>query len=194
MKNKIEKIRCRWVGDDERMQKYHDHVWGRPKKIDRDIFEAIVLDTFQAGLSWKCILHKRDNFARAFADFDPVVVSKFSDRQKARLMEDKGIIRNRLKIESAVSNAEAFLRTQKEYGAFAKYIWGFTGGKTIVNNWKTHKNVPSTTKISDEMSRDLKKRGFKFVGSTICYAFMQGIGIVNDHTHDCFIRKSIKSR
>lgn len=186
-------VRCAWVGSDSQMQKYHDEVWGVPKLHDRDIFEAIILDTFQAGLSWKCILHKRDNFAKAFYNFDVKKVSQMTKRDVARLMKDAGIIRNRLKIQSAITNAQAFLTIQKEFGTlartrnyeggFAKYIWQFTDHRTLVNKWK-HK-IPASTKISDLMSTDMKKRGFKFVGTTICYAFMQGIGMVHDHQVNC---------
>ncbi len=185
MKNQ-EKIRCEWVGNDLRMQKYHDTVWGVPKKKDRDIFEAIVLDTHQAGLSWKCILHKRDNFAKAFHNFDAAKVAQMGKHDVARLMQNAGIIRNRLKIESTITNAKSFLIIQKEFGTFSKYIWHFSGGKTIYHSFSPNKKLPSTSTISDAMSIDLKKQGFKFVGSTICYAFMQGIGMVHDHTTNCF--------
>ncbi len=151
------------------MQVYHDTVWGVPKKDDGEIFEAILLDTHQAGLSWKCILHKRDNFAKAFHNFDYKKIAKMDGKDVARLMQDKGIIRNKLKIQSAISNAKAFLEIQKEFGSFAKYIWQF--------------------KDAHVMSKDLKTRGFKFVGPTMCYAFMQGIGIVNDHDKNCFKSK-----
>ncbi len=186
MSTKIAKpnIRCAWVGNDPQMQKYHDKVWGVPKLHDRDIFEAIILDTFQAGLSWKCILHKRNNFAKAFHNFDAKKVATMTARDITRLMQDIGIIRNRLKIQSAITNAQAFLKIQKEFGSFAKYIWQFTNHKTILNKWKN--KIPASTKISDEMSADMKKRGFKFVGTTICYAFMQGIGMVHDHQISCF--------
>lgn len=189
MKSK-EKIRCLWVGSDPQMQKYHDTVWGVPKKKDRDIFEAIVLDTHQAGLSWKCILHKRDNFAKAFHNFDAIKVAGMGKRDVVKLMQNAGIIRNRLKIESTITNAKHFLEIQKEFGSFSKYIWGFTGGKTIHHSFSPNKKLPPSSAISDAMSNDLKKRGFKFVGSTICYAFMQGIGMVHDHTTNCFRYKS----
>ncbi len=183
------KIRCPWVGADFRMQKYHDTLWGRPKKKDLDIFEAIVLDTHQAGLSWKCILHKRDNFAKAFHDFHPEKVAKMTARDVARLMKDAGIIRNRLKIESTINNAKRFLEIQKEFKTFAKYIWRFTNGKTIIGRPKGLAHYRAHSKESDAMSADLKARGFKFVGTTICYAFMQGIGMVDDHSADCFLAK-----
>lgn len=187
-------IRCAWVGSDPQMQKYHDEVWGVPKLQDKDIFEAIILDTFQAGLSWKCILHKRDNFAKAFHNFDAKKVATMTARDVARLMKDSGIIRNRLKIQSAITNAQAYLKIQKEFGTlartrnyeggFAYYIWQFTNHKTLVNKWKD--KIPASTKISDTMSAGMKRRGFKFVGTTICYAFMQGIGMVHDHQITCF--------
>ena len=183
---KQNKKRCAWVGESAQMQAYHDKVWGVPKKKDIDIFEAIVLDTFQAGLSWAIILRKRDNFARAFANFDPVKVARFGVREEKKLLQDAGIVRNKLKIKGTIQNAKSFLAIQKEYGTFAKYIWQFTNGKVIDGKRKTTKDIPATSKESDAMSKDLKKRGFTFVGSTVCYAFMQGIGMVNDHTKDCF--------
>ena len=191
MEKKISKSRCAWVGEDPRMQVYHDTIWGVPKRDDTEIFEAILLDTHQAGLSWKCILHKRDNFAKAFHNFDYKKIAKMTEEDVARLMQDTGIIRNKLKIQSAISNAKAFIEIQKEFGSFAKYIWQFTGGKTKYNNFKTKKHIPTSTKESDAMSADMKKRGFKFVGTTICYAFMQGIGMVHDHTMDCFKFKAV---
>ncbi len=179
--------RCTWVSrEDALMQEYHDFVWGVPKKKDREIFEALVLDSNQAGLSWSCILHKRDNFARAFYNFDPVKISKMNKRDIDRLMKNPGIIRHRGKIEATISNAKAFLDLQKDFGTASKYFWNFTNNAVIYNKFKKHTSIPSTTKISDLLSKDLKKRGFKFVGPTICYAFMQGIGMVNDHTKDCF--------
>lgn len=184
------KKRCFWAdGDDLLMQEYHDKVWGVPKKNDRDIFEAIVLDTHQAGLSWKCILHKRDNFAKAFYNFDPKKISKMTKSDIARLMKDKGIIRHRGKIEATIGNAKAYLQLQKEFGTASKYFWNYTNGKVISNKFKKHSEIPSTNKISEIMSKDLKKRGFKFTGPTMCYAFMQGIGMVDDHTRECFRSK-----
>jgi DNA-3-methyladenine glycosylase I len=190
---KKEKIRCGWVGDDEKMKQYHDTVWGVPKRDDQDIFEAIVLDTNQAGLSWKIILHKRDNFAKAYANFNPQKVARFTQRDVVRLMKDPGIIRNRLKIVGTIKNAQAFLKTQKEFRTFSNYIWSFVGGKTVYNSWRNKKTIPNTSVVSDAMSADMKKRGFTFVGSTICYAFMQGIGMVNDHLVTCFCFKSEKT-
>lgn len=187
-KQKI-KIRCPWVGDDVQMQVYHDTVWGRPTKNDSEIFKAIVLDTNQAGLSWKCILHKEENFARAYANFVPKKIARFGDKDVRRLMSVEGIIRNRLKILGTISNAKLFLEIQKEYGSFSKYIWKFTGGKSIIKTPKTIKDFHATSKESDMMSVELKKRGFKFVGPTICYAFMQAIGMVVEHSKECWLFK-----
>lgn len=185
------KNRCSWPGDDELMLKYHDKEWGRPCHDDRLHFEYLILDTFQAGLSWRTILHKRENFRRAFSNFNPKAVAKYDKKKLGSLMKDKGIIRNRLKIEAAVKNAKAFLAVQKEFGSFDRYIWQFTGRKTIDNRWKNLKYLRSTSKESDAMSRDLKKRGFAFVGSTVCHAYMQGVGIFNDHLVSCFRHKEI---
>ena len=188
----IGKKRCDWPGDDPLMRKYHDEEWGTPLHDDKKLFEAILLDSFQAGLSWQIILRKRKGFQKAFANFNPAKIAQFTKRDVARLLKDKGIIRNRLKIESAITNAQNFLKAKKEFGSFAKYIWQFTGHKTIHNKFKTLKELPAKTKESDAMSKDLKERGFRFVGPTICYAFMQGAGMVNDHTIDCFRWKEIK--
>lgn len=191
--NTSQKNRCPWVGDDHQMQVYHDTVWGRPTKDDKEIFKAIVLDTNQAGLSWKCILHKQDNFAKAYAGFDAKKIARFDSKDVTRLMKDAGIIRNRLKISATIRNAQLFIDLQKEYGTFAKYIWQFTRGKSIVKKPRSIKEYHSTSPESDAMSKDLKKRGFKFVGSTICYAFMQGTGMIVEHSQDCFLsRKAIK--
>jgi DNA-3-methyladenine glycosylase I len=177
--------RCWPSGDDPLMDRYHDEEWGVPARDDRRHFEYLILDGFQAGLSWRTILHKRDHFRRAFASFDPRRVSKFTARDVRRLLADPGIVRNRLKVAGAVRNAAAFLRVQKEFGSFDRYIWRFTNGRTIVNAWRTLKEVPPRTEVSDAMSRDLKARGFTFVGSTICYAYMQAAGLVNDHLVGC---------
>lgn len=176
---------CTWPGNDELMQRYHDEEWGVPVHDDQKIFEFMVLDAFQAGLSWKTILHKRDNFRKAFAGFDVKKVSKFTDVHLEQLMQDAGIIRNRLKIKATITNAQKFLEVQKEFGSFDKYIWQFVGHKTIVNRRENNSQVPAKTKESDAMSKDLQARGFKFVGSTICYAFMQAAGMVNDHMISC---------
>lgn len=178
--------RCNWPSDDKLMMKYHDEEWGIPLHEDDKLFEFIVLDGFQAGLSWKTILHKRENFRLAFDDFDARIISNYSEEKVRDLMENSGIIRNKLKIKATISNAIAFMGTQKEFGSFDKYIWQFTNYKTINNELNSLKEMPVTSAESDAMSKDLKKRGFKFVGSTICYAFMQAAGMVNDHTIECF--------
>jgi len=180
------KKRCAWPSDDQPMIKYHDEEWGVPVHDDRTLFEYLVLDCFQAGLSWRTILHKRRNFEKAFANFNVNKVAKFKSTDIRRLLQDVGIIRNRLKIEGTVRNARAFLAVVKEYGSFDKYIWQFTNGTTIINKRKKMSDIPASSKESDAMSQDLKRRGFSFVGTTICYAFMQAAGMVNDHTTDCF--------
>lgn len=176
---------CVWHGHDPLMKQYHDLEWGRKVSDDRKHFEFLVLDCFQAGLSWKTILYRREGFRNAFADFDYNKVAKFGKRDFNRLMKDAGIIRNRQKIEASIKNAKLFLEVQKEFGSFNKYIWQFTGGKTIINKHKTPGTIKATSKESDAMSKDLKKRGFGFVGSTICYAYMQAAGMVNDHLMSC---------
>ena len=179
--------RCEWSKDvSDEYTRYHDEEWGVPVHDDRVHFEFLILEGAQAGLSWATILKRREGYRRAFADFDPEVVATFTQEQVEGLLLDKGIIRNRLKVQGAVINAQRFLEVQKEFGSFDKYIWSFVGGKTIKNQWRTMSEVPVTTKESDVMSKDLKKRGFKFVGSTIMYAYMQACGLVNDHTVDCF--------
>ena len=183
---------CTWPGDDELMKEYHDNEWGTPLHNDRKLFEFLVLDAFQAGLSWKTILHKRRNFEKAFSGFDPVKIAKYSDKKIETLLQDTGIVRNRLKILATVTNAQRFLEVQKEFGSFDKYIWQFTGHKPIVNNWKHTGQVPAKTAESDAMSKDLQKRGFKFVGSTICYAFMQAAGMINDHMVGCPRHKAVQ--
>ncbi len=186
-----EKVRCKWCLSSEKMMKYHDEEWGVPVCNDRKWFEFIVLDGFQAGLSWSTIINKRDNFRKAFDKFNFNKIAKYDERKLNSLLNDAGIIRNRLKIYSSVSNAKAFITLRKEFSSFNNYIWKFTNGKTIHNKWKSHKEILATTKISDELSKDLRKRGFNFVGSTICYAFMQAAGMVNDHTTDCFRHKEL---
>ncbi|MFW0862452.1 MAG: DNA-3-methyladenine glycosylase I [Candidatus Komeilibacteria bacterium] len=185
------KKRCKWPGSDPAMIKYHDNIWGVPVHKDKQIFKFLVLDTFQAGLSWSITWNKEPGFRKAFADYDYTKVAKFNSRKVEALVKDKDIIRNRLKIKATINNAKRFIEVQKEFGSFNKYIWQFTGGRTKVNKFKTIKQIPVSSKESDAMSKDLKKRGFKFVGTTICYAFMQGIGMVNDHTIDCFRYKEI---
>lgn len=177
--------RCAWPSD-PLMIKYHDEEWGVPLHDDRKLFEFMVLDAFQAGLSWKTILNKRENFRKAFDGFDPTIIASYDETKYESLLVDAGIIRNRAKIRATISNAQAFLKVQKEFGTFDSYIWTFTGGKPVVNHWKSLSELPARTELSDKMSKDLTKRGFKFVGSTICYAFMQAAGMVNDHVVDCF--------
>jgi len=168
------------------MIRYHDTEWGVPLHEERKLFEFLVLDAFQAGLSWAVILKKREGFRKAFSSFDPEKVAKYDDRKVSVLVRDAGIIRNRMKIEATIANARAFLAVQKEFGSFDRYIWQFTGGKTKRNRWRTPKQLPARSAESDAMSKDLKARGFSFVGSTICYAFMQAAGMVNDHLVGCF--------
>jgi len=179
--------RCSWAeGVNLDYIEYHDKEWGVPVFDDRVQFEFLVLEGAQAGLSWSTILNKRDGYRRAFADFDPVKVARFTDRQVEKLLLDPSIVRNRLKVRSTVGNAKAFLAVQKEFGSFSEYIWGFVGGKPIQNRVNKDGDVPATSPESDALSKDLKKRGFKFVGSTIMYAHMQATGLVNDHVVDCF--------
>ena len=177
---------CTWPGEDALMLEYHDKEWGVPVHDDKKLFEFLVLDAFQAGLSWKTILYRRKNFAKAFANFDYKKVAKFDEAKEQELLQDEGIIRNKLKVKGTVINARLFMEVQKEFGSFDKYIWQFTGGTTINNKRKATSEIPATSPESDAMSKDLKKRGFKFIGSTICYAFMQAVGMVNDHTAECF--------
>ncbi len=185
-----EKQRCAWVKD-PLMMRYHDDEWGVPSRDDRRQFEFLILESAQAGLSWATILRKRENYRKAFAGFDPKKVAKFGAPKIRRLMGNAGIIRNRLKIESAVNNARRFLEIQKEFGSFSEYIWKFTGGKPIVNRWETLKQLPASTPVSDALSQDLKKRGFKFLGSIVLYSHMQAVGMINDHLVTCFrYRKS----
>lgn len=181
-----EKRRCEWPGEDTMMREYHDTEWGVPLHDDRKLFEFLVLDAFQAGLSWRTILHKRNNFEKAFVKFDAKKISRFGARDVEGLMKDAGIIRNKLKIAGTIENAKQFLKVQKEWGSFDKYIWQFTKGKTIKNKWNSQKDLPAVSKEAEAMSKDLKARGFKFVGPTICYAFMQAAGMVNDHLTSCF--------
>lgn len=187
------KTRCGWVSDDPIYIVYHDEEWGVPVHDDGRLFEFLILETFQAGLSWITVLRKRENFRKAFAHFDVKKVAAFDDAKIASLMEDAGIIRNGAKIRAAVSNARAFIRVQQEFGSFSTYIWGFVDGKPVQNSRASLKEVPPTTEISDALSKDLKKRGFKFVGSTVVYAHMQATGMVNDHTTDCFRHKEIQA-
>lgn len=182
-----DKKRCAWVTDDKLYQDYHDLEWGRPVHDDQKLFEAIVLDAFQAGLSWLTVLKKREAFRKAFENFNIQKVALYNTRQINILMKDPGIIRNILKLQAAVTNARLVIKLQEKHGSFDKYIWQFVGGKPIINHWKDISQIPTTSPESDAMSRDLKKLGFKFIGPTICYAFMQAMGMVVDHTTDCFL-------
>lgn len=181
-----EKVRCPWCLKDPIYIKYHDEEWGVPVHDDQKLFEFLVLESFQAGLSWLTVLKKRENFRKAFANFDAKKVSKFGKEKVEELMQNEGIIRNRLKIEAAINNANRFLEIQKEFVSFDKYVWSFVKGKPIINKRRSLAELPAKTEISDKMSDDMGKRGFKFRGSTICYAFMQAVGMVNDHLVDCW--------
>jgi DNA-3-methyladenine glycosylase I len=185
--------RCSWAITAQ-MIDYHDREWGVPQHDDCVLFEFLILEGAQAGLSWSTILAKRDAYRAAFAGFDPAAVARFNARDIARLLKNDGIVRNRLKIQSAVANARALLAVQKEFGTFDCYVWQFIGGRPKLNAWRSGKNVPAETTESQAMSKDLKKRGFNFVGSTICYAFMQAVGMVNDHLTECFRYKELNSR
>lgn len=180
------KNRCLWVPDNKKYQEYHDTEWGEPVYDDETLFEFLILETFQAGVSWKVILGKRENFRKAFDNFDYKKIAKYSETKYNSLLQDAGIIRNRLKIRSAITNAQLFMNIQQEFGSFSKFIWSYVDGKPIVNQFHKREDVPATTTISDKISKDLKKRGFKFTGSTVMYAYMQAVGMVNDHTTNCF--------
>jgi DNA-3-methyladenine glycosylase I len=183
--------RCAWARN-PRAVAYHDREWGVPVKNDRRLFEFLILEGAQAGLSWDTILKKRAAYRKAYLGFDPAKVARFDAKRKRALLTDAGIIRNRLKIDASVSNAKAFLRVQEEYGSFARYVWSFVGGRPLVARRRSLRDVPARTGLSDALSKDLKKRGFRFVGSTIMYAFMQATGMVNDHTTDCFRWKELR--
>ncbi|MBI9047071.1 MAG: DNA-3-methyladenine glycosylase I [Anaerolineaceae bacterium] len=185
-------IRCEWAQKEKSID-YHDHEWGIPVHDDKELFEFLILEGAQAGLSWSTILARRENYRQAFDHFDPQIVSAYDPSKIEALLQDSGIIRNRLKIKSAVSNAQNFLKVQAEFGSFNEYIWSFVGNKPIVNQWKTMQELPAKTPLSEKISKDLKKRGFNFVGPTIVYAFMQAVGMVNDHTIDCFRYQEIKN-
>jgi DNA-3-methyladenine glycosylase I len=182
------KTRCVWVTKDQIYIDYHDKEWGKPVHDDNKLFEFLILETFQAGLSWITILKKRENFRKAFDNFDFEKVAQYNKAKFDELINNAGIIRNKLKIKSAISNAKAFIEIRKEFGTFSNYIWGFVNHKPIINNWKTNDEIPAKTNLSDTLSKDLKKRGFKFVGSTVVYAHMQATGMVNDHLVDCDFR------
>ncbi len=188
----MNKNRCSWAGSKENYIRYHDEEWGVPVYDDKKLFEFLILETFQAGLSWITILNKRDNFRKAFDFFDVKKVALYGEEKYSELIQDKGIVRNKLKIKAAISNAKAFLKVVEEFGSFREYIWGFVDNKPIQNVFKTVSEVPATTPLSDKISIDLKKRGFKFVGSTVIYAHMQATGMVNDHCTDCFRYDEVK--
>lgn len=181
------KIRCEWAKDILNIE-YHDSEWGIPQHNDQKLFEFLILEGAQAGLSWSTILKRREGYRKAFSDFDPLKVSKYTSKHVEKLLNNKGIIRNRLKINSAINNAKHFLKIQKEFGSFDKYIWNFVNHNPIVNNFKNLSDLPASTPISEKISKDLKHRGFTFVGPTICYAFMQAVGMTNDHTVNCFMK------
>ena len=185
-----EKKRCSWPGNPLAID-YHDREWGVPVRDDRVLFEFLILEGAQAGLSWDTVLKKREHYRKVFEGFDPAKVAKYGEKKKASLMGDAGIIRNRAKIEASVTNAKAFLALQQEYGSFSKYVWGFVGGKPVQGRRKTSGDIPTRTEVSDALSKDLKKRGFKFVGTTIMYAFMQATGMVNDHLAQCFRHREL---
>ncbi len=184
-----EKIRCAWCEQDPLYQQYHDQEWGKPVFDDAILFEFLVLESFQAGLSWITILKKRENFRKAFDRFDYKKIARYTDKKVKILMQDTGIVRNRLKILATIQNAQRFMEIQKEYGSFSDYIWSYVDGKPIVNRPKTLKDIPAKTSLSDSISKDLKKRGFKFLGSTVMYAHMQATGIIDDHVQECWISK-----
>jgi DNA-3-methyladenine glycosylase I len=183
----MEPTRCEWAaGTSEAMTVYHDEEWGVPSYDDRHLFELLTLEGAQAGLSWSTILNKREGYRRAFRDFDPTAVAKLGATDVERLLQDPGIVRNRLKVESTIANAPRVLEVQEEHGSFAAYLWEFVGGEPVVGNWRSLSELPTETELSRALSKDLKKRGFRFVGPTVCHAFMQAVGLVNDHTIDCF--------
>ena len=185
--------RCEWstISYDPLMLRYHDEEWGVPVHEDRTLFEFLVLEGAQAGLNWQTVLNKRENYRKALNRFNPARIAEYDKRDVGRLLADPGIIRNRLKIEATITNARMFLKTSKEFGSFDRYVWKFTGGKPIKHRFKSMSEIPSASKESDSLSKDLRKRGFRFVGPTICYAFMQAVGMVNDHTRDCFRYKAV---
>ena len=182
---------CEWASNNRLMEEYHDNEWGIPVHDDEKLFEFLILEGAQAGLTWLTVLQKRENYRKAFDEFDVNKIAKYDDAKIKKLLSNKGIIRNKLKIAATIGNAKAFLKVQKEFGSFDKYIWQFVNYKPIKNSWKSLKQLPARTKESDEMSNDLKKKSFKFAGSTICYAFMQAVGMVNDHATNCFRYKEV---
>lgn len=188
-----EKRRCAWVANDPQRIAYHDLEWGVPAHNDRRLFEFLLLEGAQAGLSWDTILRKRDGYRRAYRRFDPRKVARYDAQDRARLLADPGIVRNRAKVAASIQNAQAFLVVQREFGSFDRYLWDFVGGQPIQGKRRTAREVPARTAESDALSKDLRRRGFTFVGSTICYAFMQAVGLVNDHTQDCFRAREVGS-
>jgi DNA-3-methyladenine glycosylase I len=186
--------RCKWADYDDLMKSYHDKEWGTPQHDDKMLYELLILEGMQAGLSWSTVLKKRKNFSKALDGFDYNKIMKYGEKKVEELMQNKGIIRNRLKIQSIITNAKAFLKVQEEFGSFDSYIWGFVNNKPIQNSWKKLDDLPPNTDLSDKISKDMKKRGFKFIGTTIIYAFLQAIGVVNDHTIDCFRYKELIKR
>jgi len=186
--------RCEWADNNALMKQYHDKEWGTPEHDEKILYELLILEGMQAGLSWNTVLQKRDNFRKAFDNFDYIRISKYTELKIEELMQNKGIIRNRLKIQSVISNAKSFIKIQAEFGSFDNYIWGFVNNKVVHNSWKVLEELPSNTELSDKISKDLKKRGFKFVGSTIIYSFLQAVGIVNDHTIYCFRYSELKNK
>ncbi|MGL1932778.1 MAG: DNA-3-methyladenine glycosylase I [Desulfotalea sp.] len=186
------KIRCEWCGDDPLYKAYHDNEWGVPVYDDQLLFEFLILEGAQAGLSWLTILRKRENYRKAFHSFDCEIVASYGEEDRARMLADSGIVRNRLKIESAIKNAQGIIKIKEEYGSLSKYLWRYVDGAPLQNEWQSVAEMPAKTDISEIMSKDLKKRGFNFVGPTICYAFMQAVGMVNDHTKDCFRHKEVQ--
>lgn len=191
IKLKTMQNRCSWVTDSKLYQDYHDFEWGIPVYDDKNLFEFLILETFQAGVSWITILNKRENFRKAFDDFNYHKIANYKEIKFNELMQNPGIIRNKLKIKSAITNAQLFIEIQQEFGSFSKFIWSYVNGKPIINQFQNKDEVPATSGISDRISRDLKKRGFKFTGSTIMYAYMQAVGVVDDHTADCFKYKTL---
>lgn len=188
-----ERTRCSWAGNDALYQHYHDTEWGVPLHDDQRLFEFLILEGAQAGLSWITILRKRENYRAAFDNFDAVRIAAYDTDKIASLLQNPGIVRNRLKVQSTVLNAQQFLRIRDEFGSFDRFLWQFVGGKPVQNAWRSLSEVPASTEVSDVMSRELKRRGFKFVGTTICYALMQATGMVNDHTADCFRHEELRN-
>jgi DNA-3-methyladenine glycosylase I len=190
----MEKLRCPWAGTDPDYQRYHDEEWGVPLRDDHALFELLILEGAQAGLSWLTILRRRESYRRAFEGFDAARIARYSEKDTARLLADPGIIRNRRKVASAIGNAQAFLAIREEHGSFSDYLWNFVDGKPVVNRWESISEVPARTKLSDRMSKDLKDRGFSFVGSVIVYSFLQSAGLVNDHLVSCFRWKAVSRK